>query len=103
MRQFDANSAVRNETAGGETLRLQKEISEDGQELRLYCHSAGREASAPAMLNRFTQCFEAELKKIADALSKPRGEKCHESQKGHILVAACLTSCFGATWQINRV
>jgi hypothetical protein len=75
VRQFDEARAVSIETAGGETLRLQKEISEDGQELRLYCHSAGREAKETAMVSRFTQRFEAGLQKIADGLTKPRCEK----------------------------
>jgi hypothetical protein len=41
-RQFDATQAVAIETAGGETLRLHKEASEDGKEVLLYCHSARR-------------------------------------------------------------
>jgi len=80
-RQFDAEQAVSMavsiETAGGETLRLQKEISEDGQEVRLYCHSAGREAKETAMVERFCKAFEAGLQKLAAGLLKPRGEKRH--------------------------
>jgi len=76
-RQFDAEQAVSIETAGGETLRLQKEISEDGQEVRLYCHSAGREAKETAMVERFCKAFEAGLQKLAAGLLKPRGEKRH--------------------------
>jgi len=75
VRQFDEALAVSIETAGGETLRLQKEISEDGKELRLYCHSAGREAKETAMVARFAERFEAGLQKIADGLRTPRGEK----------------------------
>ncbi len=75
VRQFDEAHAVSIETAGGETLRLQKEISEDGQELRLYCHSAGREAKETAMVSSFAQRFETALQKIADGLTKPRCEK----------------------------
>ncbi len=76
-RQFDQTHAITIETAGGETLRLQKGISEDGQELRLYCHSAGRESKETAMVTRFSQRFEAGLQKIADGLAKPRSEKRH--------------------------
>lgn len=76
-RQFDEAHAISIETAGGETLRLHKQISEDGQELRLYCHSAGREAKETAMVTRFCQGFEAGLQKIADGLLKPRSEKGH--------------------------
>jgi transposase len=77
-RQFDATQAIAIETAGGQTLRLQKELSEDGQELRLYCHSPGREAKESAMVARFTEGFEAGLRKIAEGLSKPRSEKRHD-------------------------
>ena len=74
-RQFDDTQAVAIETASGETIRLQKELSEDGKEVRLYCHSAGREAKETAMVTRFTQGFEAGLQKLVDGLQKPRAEK----------------------------
>ncbi len=74
-RQFDDTHALAIETAGGETVRVQKELSEDGKEVRLYCHSTGREAKETAMVTRFTQGFEAGLQKIADGLQKPRAEK----------------------------
>jgi transposase len=77
-RQFDDAHAVSIETAGGETLRLQKEVSEDGKELRLYCHSEGREAKETAMVTRFGERFEAGLQKIAEGLPKPRSEKRHD-------------------------
>ncbi|MHB1592326.1 MAG: IS1634 family transposase [Sulfuricella sp.] len=77
-RQFDEARAVRIETAGGESLRLQKEIREDGKEVRLYCHSPGREMKETAMVERFAQGFEAGLQKIADGLNKPRSEKRHD-------------------------
>ena len=77
-RQFDAARAVAIETAGGETLRLQKDVSDDGQEVRLYCHSAGREAKETAMVERFCQAFEAGLKKIEAGLHQPRSEKRHD-------------------------
>ena len=72
-RQFDAAQAVTIETAGGESLRLQKEVSEDGKEVHLYCHSEGREAKETAMMERFCTAFEAGFQKIADVLNKPRG------------------------------
>ena len=74
-RQFDDTHALAIETAGGETVRVQKELSEDGKEVRLYCHSTGREAKETAMVTRFTQGFEAGLQKIADGLQNPRAEK----------------------------
>ena len=78
VRQFDAAQAVAIETAGGATLRIQKEISEDGSEVRLYCHSQGREAKETAMVTRFAQGFEAGLQKIVAGLQKPRAEKRHD-------------------------
>ena len=77
IRSFDATQAVAIETAGGETLRLQKELSDDGHEVFLHCHSAGREAKETAMLDRFGAAFEAGLQKIAEGLQKPRSEKRH--------------------------
>ncbi len=74
-RQFDATQAVTIETASGEPLKLQKVVSEDGQEVLLYCHSEGREAKETAMAERFGQAFEAGLQKIVDGLQRPRGEK----------------------------
>ena len=76
-RSFDETLAVDIETAGGETLRLQKELSEDEREVFLHCHSAGREAKETAMLDRFGKAFEAGLQKIAEGLQKPRSEKRH--------------------------
>lgn len=74
-RQFDDTRAVAIETAGGETIRLQKEISEDGAEVRLYCHSIEREAKESAMMTQFSQRFEAGLQRIAAGLQKPRTGK----------------------------
>lgn len=75
-REFDEEGACASiETAGGETLRLQKKISDDGKEALLFCHSEKREAKENAMLARFATAFELGLQKLADGLSKPRGEK----------------------------
>ena len=77
-RQFDETQAVAIETAGGQRLQIQKVLSEDGQEVRLYCHSAAREAKETAMVTRFAEGFEAGLQKIVDGLQKPRSEKGHD-------------------------
>lgn len=74
-RQFDADQAVSVETAGGELVRVQKEVSADGKEVLLHCHSSGREQKESGMVERFTKSFEAGLQKIADGLHTPRGEK----------------------------
>jgi transposase len=74
-RQFDPRQAVELTAAGGERIRLQKILSPDGQEARLYCHSPGREQKETAIVARLTQRFEQGLAKLCQALAKPRGEK----------------------------
>jgi hypothetical protein len=74
-RQFDPAQAIETLTASQETVRLQRVLSEDGAEVRLYCHSAGREAKEIAITERFIKQFEAGLTRLAEALTKPRGQK----------------------------
>ena len=77
-RQFDQTRAVTIETASEETLHLQKELSEDGKELCLYCHSPTRQLKEEAMLAQSGGRFEAGLQQIRDGLQKPHGEKRHD-------------------------
>ena len=77
-RQFDETQAISIETASGDPLQIQKKMSEDGKEVRLYCHSPGREKKELGMLERFATGFENGLKKIVDGLAKPRSEKRYE-------------------------
>jgi hypothetical protein len=74
-RQFDPDQAIDTLTASHETIRLQRVLNEDGEEVRLYCHSAGRETKETAIATRFAQRFEAGLAQLAAGLSKPRGQK----------------------------
>ncbi|HEV2279988.1 MAG TPA: IS1634 family transposase [Acidobacteriaceae bacterium] len=74
-RQFDPAQATETLTASGETIRLQRVLSEDGTEVRLYCHSAGRETKETAIAARLGQRFEAGLARLAAGLAKPRGQK----------------------------
>jgi transposase len=74
-RQFDETQAVTIETADEQPLRLQKVLSDDGHELQLYCHSPSRQLKEEAMLESFSQRFEAGLQQILDGLAKPRAEK----------------------------
>ena len=74
-RQFDPDQAVQTLTASNETIRLQRVLSEEASEVRLYCHSEGREAKETAITGRFVASFEAGLAKLAAGLSKPRGQK----------------------------
>ena len=76
-RQFEASESIAIESAGGATIRVQKELCKEGNEVRLYCHSSGREAKEAAMARRFAARYEAGLQKIADGLHKPRAEKRH--------------------------
>jgi hypothetical protein len=73
-RQFDAREAVEITAASGARIRLQKCLSA-ANEVRLYCHSPGREQKETAITTRLTQRFEQGLAKIAHSLTKPRGEK----------------------------
>ena len=77
-RQFDATRSVSIETAGEEWLPLQKELSPDGQELCLYCHSPSRQLKEEAMLAQSCGRFEAGLQQMSDGLQKPRSEKNHD-------------------------
>jgi transposase len=74
-RHFDPEQAIETLTASEETIRLQRVVSEDGEEVRLHCHSAGREAKETAITERFVKRFEAGLTRLAEGLSKPRGQK----------------------------
>lgn len=74
-RHFDPEQAIETLTASEETVRLQRVLSEDGEEVRLHCHSAGREAKETAITERFVKRFEAGLTRLAEGLSKPRGQK----------------------------
>lgn len=74
-RQFDEAQSVQTLTAQEDTIKLQRVLSEDGQEVRLYCYSEGRDKKEAAITGRFAQRFEAGLTKIRESLTKPHGEK----------------------------
>ena len=61
QRQFDAEQASAFESAGGETIRVHKVLSDDRLEVRLYCHSSGREKKEVAIAQRFIERFETGL------------------------------------------
>jgi transposase len=75
FRQFDEEQAVALTSASEQTIRIQRVISEDGREVRLYCRSDQRQAKEDAMTARFAKRFEDGLRKIAEGLRKPRGTK----------------------------
>ena len=74
-RQFDPDQAVETLTASNETIQLQRVLSKDGSEARLYCHSTGRDAKETAIAGRLVSQFETGLAKLAAGLSKPRAQK----------------------------
>ena len=74
-RQFDENQAVETTTASEEIVRMQRVVSEDGSEVRLYCHSEQRQDKESAMSKRFIERFEKGVAALAAGLTKPRCEK----------------------------
>jgi hypothetical protein len=74
-RRFDPEHAEQTLTASDEIVRMQRVLSEDGAEVRLYCLSEGRKAKETAICERFAAGFEAGLAKLAAVLDKPRGTK----------------------------
>jgi transposase len=74
-RQFDENQAVETTTASEEIVRMQRVVSEDGSEVRLYCHSEQRQEKESAMSKRFIERFEKGVAALAAGLTKPRCEK----------------------------
>ena len=62
-------------TAGGDKLSVMKVLDEAADEVRLYCHSPGREKKESGITQRFCDNFEAGLTKLKEGLIKPRGEK----------------------------
>jgi transposase len=71
-RQFDPESAACIETATREKVYIQKVLSKDGRAVHLYCHSEGRAKKEEGMARRFSERFEAELRKLSDGLVRPR-------------------------------
>ena len=74
-RHFDADRAMTLLSAGEEPIQVVRELSEDGQEVRLHCHSAGRAQKETGIVERFCTRFEAGLTRLATGLTTPRGEK----------------------------
>jgi len=74
-RQFDPKEAACIETASKEKIHVQKVLSEDGEEVRLYCYSEARAQKEEGITRRFTERFEAGLTKIAKGLTQPRTMK----------------------------
>ena len=74
-RHFDAQAALRIETASKRGVHLHKVLCDDGQEVRLYCFSEERAAKERGIVERFAKRFEDALTQLSDGLSKPRTQK----------------------------
>ena len=74
-RQFDETAAMSVQTAGRQQIQVQQVSSEDGAEVRLYCHSPAREDKEQAMLKKAMTRFEKRLQELHEGLSRPRTHK----------------------------
>ena len=74
-RQFDPDQAVEIKTAAQQTVSLQRVLSADAKEVRLYCHSAQRQTKETALSDRFVKRFEDGLAALVGGLGKPRAQK----------------------------
>ena len=74
-RHFDPEAALRIETASKHGVHLHKVLSDDGQEVRLYCFSEERAAKERGIVERFAQRFGSVLSELSQGLSKPRTRK----------------------------
>jgi transposase len=74
-RHFDQAQSVEITTASEQIVRLQRVLSDDGSEVRLYCYSEARKEKENAINQRFIGRFEAGLANLAAGIKKPHGEK----------------------------
>lgn len=81
-------------TAGGEVVRVEKVLDTDADEVRLYCHSPGREQKEAGISQRFCDKFEAGLKKLAEGIFRPHGAK--RPEVIHERIGKLKQSSFGA-------
>jgi transposase len=74
-KQFDAEQAVLIREEGATRIRAQRVVDEASGEVRLYCHSTGREATERGIAQRFSSRLEADLQYLAEGLHLPRRVK----------------------------
>ena len=74
VRGYDPDRAKDNPAAGG-SLELRKVVSADRQEASLYCRSPERQAADEALAARRASQLEAGLRRLADGIAKPDGER----------------------------
>jgi len=74
-RQFDPEKEITIRNASKERVHLQKVLSEDRKEVRLYCYSEHRAKKEEGIAKRFAERFEKELTKISEGLARPKTTK----------------------------
>jgi hypothetical protein len=77
-KQFDAESAVLIRAEGDTQIRAQRVVDAVTGEVRLYCHSTGREAKERGIERRFSTRLEADLQYLAEGLQVPGRVKRYE-------------------------
>ncbi len=74
-KQFDPTLATEVQTAGEDTIQVQRVKDENTGEILLYCYSPARAEKDRAIDTTKAECFEATLQKLVAGLAKPRGAK----------------------------
>ena len=100
-RQFDVAAALSLTTAGKQQIQVQKVVSEDGAEVRLYCYSEARKEKEQAMLTKACTRFEQHLKELHEGLSRPRTHKKIEAVWSRIGRLKANSSGAGQHYQIE--
>ncbi len=75
QRRFEQARAERLRTASGESVQFERVLSEEGQEVRLYCYSQQREKKERAIEDQRAQRFEESLEKLNKGLSRPKARR----------------------------
>ena len=75
---FDAEAAILIRAAGDTQIRAQRVLDEVTGEVRLVCHSTGREAKERGIERRFSTRLEADLQYLAEGLHLPRRVKAYD-------------------------
>jgi transposase len=73
-RNFDFSKAQTIQTAQSQSIQIYRQMH-TATEARLYCYSEKRAAKEEAILARFAEKFEAGLRRMAENLCKPHGQK----------------------------
>ena len=78
-REFSEEDAVIVKDEGQGKVQVQRVVNEETKEVELYCHSERREKKDDAILDGFSQRYEAGLERLKAGLGKKTG--CHDYGK----------------------